>query len=462
MVAITYNDSNGPASTFITNLTILFFYPPFITTRTPTQITARSSAANKSNHVDELNGTGFTFGPDGTPTGGTVTSYRLLLNGTPSYTMDSMALPIVQIPMVMGSVDFTSGQVALLSGNDVIRGTSFADDLGGLAGNDTLSGGAGDDTLRGGDGNDLLLGGPGNNLLYGDNGIDTVVENALFRQSSVTGLGTGTAATPTSFDYVDSVENIQFIDGTLSTPQGFGALVARLYAAVLGRAPETAGLVFWSNALAQGAAPGNVAASLASSAEFQARFPAASQGPVALVQQLFQTVLGRPADPAGLVYWSGQVQSQGLGATLVAFASTSEAQARNPAQTGGTWVPDQQATSVARLYYAALSRAPDAGGLAFWTSALKNGASLRDEAQAFISSTEFQATYGALDNAGFVRTIYANVLGRAADTGGQSYWTNVLNAGVNDRAQVVLSFSESPEHQALRAPVTDNRGIALA
>ena len=103
------------------------------------------------------------------------------------------------------------------------------------------------------------------------------------------------------------------------------------------------------------------------------------------------------------------------------------------------------AGQVYRLYEATLARAPDPEGLANWVSALAAGSSLQGVANGFVASTEFQTSYGALDNTGFVTLLYGNVLHRAPDAGGLSNWVNLLNSGQDSRAQVVLGFSESQE-----------------
>ncbi|MAY72512.1 MAG: hypothetical protein CME82_13790 [Halomonas sp.] len=77
-----------------------------------------------------------------------------------------------------------------------------------------------------------------------------------------------------------------------------------------------------------------------------------------------------------------------------------------------------EAASVYRLYQATLDRAPDLRGLTNWSERLFTGESgLQQVATGFVNSAEFQATYGALDDAGFVELLYQNVLGRAADAG---------------------------------------------
>lgn len=101
-----------------------------------------------------------------------------------------------------------------------------------------------------------------------------------------------------------------------------------------------------------------------------------------------------------------------------------------------------------RIYQAAFDRAPDLGGLGFWINAMDHGTSLTQVAGAFISSQEFASTYGALGNSQFATQLYENVLHRAPDTGGLSYWTSVLDSGALSRSDVLVGFSESAENQA--------------
>jgi serralysin len=136
------------------------------------------------------------------------------------------------------------------------------------------------------------------------------------------------------------------------------------------------------------------------------------------------------------------------GGVLAGFSESAENITNYASQLAlGLWDIDETAASVARLYHGTLDRAPDAGGLGYWTSQLKTGAqTLLLEAGAFVGSTEFQATYGSLNNSQFVNQLYLNVLDRAADAGGLSYWTGLLNGGTS-RAEVTLGFTESGEFQ---------------
>lgn len=110
-----------------------------------------------------------------------------------------------------------------------------------------------------------------------------------------------------------------------------------------------------------------------------------------------------------------------------------------------------------RLYQAALNRAPDKDGLGFWIAQMDRGAtSLHDVAQSFIDSPEFRSLYGAHPgDAAFVDALYQNVLHRAGETGGVSYWNGVLANGAS-RADVLAAFSESTENQAAVLKIIGN------
>jgi Ca2+-binding RTX toxin-like protein len=69
---------------------------------------------------------------------------------------------------------FSFENVAMGSSNDIVYGTSVANDLRGGAGNDTLYGNRGHDTLMGEDGNDTLYGGSGDDRLQGGAGLDVL------------------------------------------------------------------------------------------------------------------------------------------------------------------------------------------------------------------------------------------------------------------------------------------------
>jgi hypothetical protein len=261
------------------------------------------------------------------------------------------------------------------------------------------------------------------------------------------------------------VERIHFIDGTKYYDIGSNAAqIYRMYDTALGRAPDPTGLAAWTKAMDSGMSIHQLAANFIGSAEFQTRYPGMNQNPTAFVTQLYQNSLHRGPDSGGLAYWVNGLTAGRFSQNqvVVSFTESPEHQAMLAANTTGLWVPNEMYASVARLYYTTLDRAPDFSGLIHWGLALKDGSStLLSEAQGFMSSPEFSSKYGSLSNADFVNLIYNNVLGRAPDAGGSAFWTGHLSSDMT-RADVVVGFSESPEHMSRMASMIDNTGIVLA
>lgn len=116
---------------------------------------------------------------------------------------------------------------------------------------------------------------------------------------------------------------------------------------------------------------------------------------------------------------------------------------------------------VTRLYFAALGRLPDRPGLAYWTNRRKAGAPLDVLAAQVIASREFTVRFGAPDHAGFVGLLYQNVLGRAPDAPGRTYWVDALASGRWSRTRVLLHFSESNENRVRTAARVESAVLHL-
>lgn len=107
--------------------------------------------------------------------------------------------------------------------------------------------------------------------------------------------------------------------------------------------------------------------------------------------------------------------------------------------------------TIGRLYTAAFGRVPDEGGLKYWINVINDPLiSYKDVAKDFIDSEEFSniAAQESL-NADFTKALYQNILSREPDSPGLGYWTNQLNSGLQDRADVLMGFADSPENVAL-------------
>lgn len=97
-------------------------------------------------------------------------------------------------------------------------------------------------------------------------------------------------------------------------------------------------------------------------------------------------------------------------------------------------LPPATVQKIVELYIAYFNRVPDGGGMAYWMTQYKNGATIEKIGESFYFiavSSMFSALTGyssSMTNETFVRTIYKNVLGRnEVDQEGLNYWTNALS-----------------------------------
>lgn len=152
------------------------------------------------------------------------------------------------------------------------------------------------------------------------------------------------------------------------------------------------------------------------------------------VTGLYQDVLGRPPEPAGLTSWVGRLQA-GMSRFEVArtFLAT----------------PEAQRAKVARWFQNDLNRPAPLGVLVNdptvvqWAGLLSLGVRDSDLRALVLGSDEFLAARGGTVN-GFVEGLYNNALGRGSDPGGLASWTGQVQAGAN-RVDVARSFLTSTE-----------------
>lgn len=100
-------------------------------------------------------------------------------------------------------------------------------------------------------------------------------------------------------------------------------------------------------------------------------------------------------------------------------------------------------TLATTLYVSLFGRAPDTGGLAYWTEKLQGGLSLQDTIGYFLSSDEGKALYGASSSAStFISSLYQNALNRTTDAGGSEFWQGRLSE-LGSRNEMVEQFINS-------------------
>ena len=298
-------------------------------------------------------------------------------------------------------------------GNDSINGGNGNNLLDGGSGSDTLVGGLGNDSLFGGDGNDTLNGGNGgNNLLDGGAGDDTLL--AFFGNDTLLGG-----------------------DGNDSLNAGSGTNV--LYG---GAGNDTLQGGFGNDWLAAGSGTNLVNG---------------VNGIDTLAVEHGHRVTALTLNAGATFFIDGAPIRLFSGTARTSDESTTFFTIENFAFLDGRLVFDSNdpAMQVYRFYQAALGRAPDSVGLNYWTAELQAGKGLSSVAAGFIDSIEFTTRFGALDDAGFLNRTYQNVLGRAADAPGLTYWLNNLGHGAT-RADVVVNFGESSEFKTKIAATLPN------
>lgn len=112
---------------------------------------------------------------------------------------------------------------------------------------------------------------------------------------------------------------------------------------------------------------------------------------------------------------------------------------------------------VTRLYNLGLNRAPEAGGLDYWTDVICNGEmSGAEVAQGFFFSREMENR--RLTDREFLEILYKVMMDRTSDAGGVSYWMSYMNSGI-EREAIFKQFVESPEYYNICESYGIERGV---
>jgi serralysin len=123
-----------------------------------------------------------------------------------------------------------------------------------------------------------------------------------------------------------AISSITFYDGTLNfDPNSHAAQAYRIYQAVFNRPADAAGLGYWIDVLDKGSSLEQISAGFVNSDEFRANYGTAPTNRE-VATKVYQNVLGRAPDPAGLDYWVHVLDSgaAGVPAVLAAFSESPE------------------------------------------------------------------------------------------------------------------------------------------
>ncbi|HEV3443366.1 MAG TPA: SdrD B-like domain-containing protein, partial [Gemmataceae bacterium] len=145
------------------------------------------------------------------------------------------------------------------------------------------------------------------------------------------------------------------------------------------------------------------------------------------VDGLYRAILGRPADPNGLVALVTQLHN-GLAPSLVVQDLWNS--------------PEHRGLEVDSFYQNFLHRNADPAGRAYWVSAMLQGQSETDVEVQFLSSGEYLAAHTT--NADYMAALYADVLGRDATSTEIGGWAQALQNG-ESRSAAARAFLTSSE-----------------
>lgn len=265
--------------------------------------------------------------------------------------------------------------------------------------------------------------------------LSSVQMAALIRQN---GLG-----------FLNGTESVQLVDGTLSLgPDTNEAYLQRLYEALLGRSGDPGGLGYYAAQLSAGTASiSDIAAQFLASPEYVAQGSVSdAQFVQNTFQQLLGRA---PSAGDLAYFTNALGGNTGLRATLVAdVANSAESKYHLAADTTEVFAASASGALINDLFQSGLGRNVDTGSLGFYTGELAEGVSPAMLAMQIAASAEFQAVHNGQSNAGYVTGLYDTALGRAPDAGSLQADAAALDAGTMNRAGLLLAISQSPEAAA--------------
>ncbi|MDQ6696249.1 MAG: DUF4214 domain-containing protein, partial [Actinomycetota bacterium] len=136
--------------------------------------------------------------------------------------------------------------------------------------------------------------------------------------------------------------------------------VTRLYYAFFKRPPDSGGLGYWAGRERAGAGLSAVASSFAGSSEFQNTYGTLSN--YQFVELVYQNVLGRPGDPDGVTFWTGQLDQhkRDRGEVMIGFSESTEHKTRRAGE-----------VNTVDVFFGMLRRVPTSAELTTWAPVTK-------------------------------------------------------------------------------------------
>ncbi len=193
--------------------------------------------------------------------------------------------------------------------------------------------------------------------------------------------------------------------------EAFSLFVAGAYGLYLKRLPDAEGLAYWIDQLQnQGVTDEKLETDFLSSGEYIASHGGTGN---AWVIGMYQDLLGRNPDPAGLAYWTN-VLSTGGSAYSVAYGFAASA--------------EREGQRIAGDYEIYLGRQLDAAGQAYWVNQFLNGARNEDVVAGFLGSAEYYQNpdKGQSNRTAWIDSVFQDVLQRDPSAADLAFWLTQL------------------------------------
>ncbi|MGH7136653.1 MAG: DUF4214 domain-containing protein, partial [Pirellulales bacterium] len=330
-------------------------------------------------------------------------------------------------PIQIGGIDCLTMYGAPNQPNTFVNQTAVRSILIGGLQTDTLVGGSGPDVLFGGAGNDLLNAGgtarsPGTDYTFADL-LPAYLPNGMLNTN---------VADPTAYP---GLPGVKFINGgggvVVFFNNGTGVANASSVTFMQCDLPGSRALLqsIFNQALAANPCLATLTSAPTPPATLTTQAALADYSP--FVEHAFEDILGRPADPASLSYWTGQLAGGMSRASFANVLSHSDEYYRR---------------LVATDFETYLGRAAGAADIDFWANQLEHGLSDQGFESVLLGSNElFVRSDG---NSGWIDAVYEALLGRPADAQDEQYWNNQLQSG-ESRTAIAQEIASSREADAL-------------
>jgi hypothetical protein len=145
------------------------------------------------------------------------------------------------------------------------------------------------------------------------------------------------------------------------------------------------------------------------------------------VVALYEAILQRPADSAGLALFSGEL-SGGISAAVVVQQIWTSAEHRQ--------------IQITQYYQQYFHRAVDVDGATYWQQQFSLGLNESQVQESMLTSPEYAQDHPT--NSLFVEGIYQDVLNRSLSAGEEIYWENQLQTGAS-QTDVTTAIVQSAE-----------------